>query len=173
MNRLTRPIRFALMALSVLACGRPALAQQPPPKDLVPFKITVSGKADVFVIPVEPPVASSRMMLKGTSDLLAGEVTLTDMHTFNLGVDGAPNRSTNGIGAFTTPSGDALFVYWDAALRPTTTPNVVQGIAGFTIRGGKGKFAGVTGSGVFNSTVNAATLEVNQVWEGMIAITKK
>jgi hypothetical protein len=176
MNRLTHSIRFALTALSVLACVRPAPAQQPPPKDLVPFKITVSGKAEAFPIPTDPLVMIGHMKLKGTAepaDLLGGEVTLTDTHLFRLGVDGTPNRSTNGMGVFQGPGGDAFFVDWDAVIRPTGTPNLFQGIASFTGRGGRGKFAGVVSSGTFTSMLNGATFEVTQVWEGLIAIPKK
>jgi len=179
MRRNIGTISLALTALAVLALARPGLAQQPS-RDLVSFKITVSGKAEgAFLIPTDPPVITGHMTIKGTAepaDLLGGEVTLIDTHQFRLGVDGSANRSTNGIGVFTGPSGDALFVNWDAVGRPTGTPNVLQGIAGFTITNGRGKFVGVTGSGVFNSVVKVidpATFEITQVWEGLIAMPKK
>jgi hypothetical protein len=173
MRRVICKLSLVLTALVAVGLARPGLAQQNPPTNTMPFKWTVSGKADVFLVPTDPPILSSRMTLKGSSDVLGGEVTFIDTHIGHLGIDGSLNRSNNGIGVFAGPSGDAVFVNWDGAGRPGSTPGVVQGVASFTIRGGRGKFAGAIGSGVFNSIVNLSTLEVTQVWEGVIAVPKQ
>jgi hypothetical protein len=174
-NPIRSASRHALIALSLLAFARVSIAQaQQPTRDLTPFKLTVSGTATpAGIIPVDPPLMTGIMMLKGTSDLLGGAITFTDTHLFHIGVDGTPLRSTNGNGAFVGPSGDALFVNWDAVARPTDNPDFLQGIGAFTIRGGAGKFAGVVGSGFFNSRLNVKTFEVTQTWEGLIAQPKK
>src|SRR5688572_24650940 len=95
---------LALVALTTMAPVTPALAQEQM-KDQVAFKWTVSGKFDAFVIPFDPPVASSRMTLKGTSDVLGGEITMLDTHIANFGADGNLNRSTNGMSVFSGPAG--------------------------------------------------------------------
>jgi hypothetical protein len=172
MKRFSGRLGAALAIFALAGSALPGGAQESG-KDLIPFKITVSGKADVFVIPMDPPVTSSRMSLKGTSDVLAGEVTLTDTHNLYFGVDGAPLKSINGMGVFSSPANDALFVFWDGVGRPTATPGTVQGLGAFTIRGGRGKFAGATGSGTFESVVNVANGDVSQVWSGLISLPKK
>ena len=98
---------------------------------------------------------------------------MVDTHVAHLGVDGAFLRSTDGRAAFTGPSGDALFLSWSGAARPTETANLYAFAGAFTITGGKGRYAGAIGSGVMNSRVNLATFEVAQVWEGFIVPTKK
>jgi hypothetical protein len=173
MRHITRSLAV-LSALAVAGLLGPAAAQaQEQPKDQVSFKWTVSGKFDVFVIPFDPPVASARMILKGTSDVLGGEITMTDMHTANFGADGNLNRSNNGMSVFAGPSGDALFVIWDGVGRVNPTNGALAGIAGFTIKGGRGKFAGATGSGIFDSVLDVAKAEVTQVWQGTIVVPKK
>jgi hypothetical protein len=174
MEHRSRVARLSLVGLAALALLGPIPVQaQDQPKDQIPFKWTVSGKFDAFVIPFDPPVASSRMTLKGTSEVLGGAITMTDTHIANFGSDGNLNRSTNGMAVFAGPSGDALFVIWDGVGRVNPTTGELMGLAGFTVKGGRGRFAGATGSGTFDSTLNVATGEVTQVWQGTILVPKK
>jgi hypothetical protein len=122
---------------------------------------------------MDPPLLIGVMNLKGNSELLGGAVTFTDSHVLHLGIDGAFLRSTDGVGVFAGSNGDALLVHWDGAGRPTENPDVIQGIAAFTIRGGAGRFAGAVGSGIFDSRVNVKTFEVTQVWQGVVALPPK
>jgi hypothetical protein len=175
MQPFIRTLGARLAVVAALTLSLPVIAQaQQPARDLTKFQLTVSGTAVAAgMIPMDPPLIVGVMSLKGTSDLLGGAVTFTDTHILHLGVDGAPLRSTDGTGVFAGPTGDALFVTWDAAIRPTDNPEIAQGIASFTVRGGAGKFAGVVGSGIFSSRVNMKTFEVTQVWEGLLALPKR
>jgi hypothetical protein len=164
-------VYLALPLLVLLGSALPSIAQaQQPSQDLVSFKATVSGKFEGRVIPIDPPIACSWMNLTGTSDLLGGAVTYIDTHTAHLGVDGNLIKSTDGVGVFTGPAGDALFINWDAVGR---TDGVIGGQGAFIIRGGRGKFAGAVGSGTFKSEGNFAKQEVTQVYEGWIVLPKK
>lgn len=161
----------AAAAVAAASLAKPAVAAEEPPTAApapISFKWTVSGKFDMFVIPFDPPIASARMVLKGTSDVLGGEVTMTDTHIGHLDNAGSLNRSTNGMAVFAGPGGDAIFIHWDAVGRPDPQTGELRGIAGFTIKGGKGRYAGATGSGIFDSALDPAKGEVTQVWQGVI-----
>lgn len=167
-------ISFALTALAVLALARPGPAQaQQPARDTLAFKATTAGVADFFVVPVEPPVGSARLNLKGTSDLLGGAITFMDSHFGHLGVDGTFLRGTDGVGAFIGANGDAIYIQWSGTARPSDKAGIYNFAGGFTVTGGKGRFAGATGSGVINSVVNLNPLEVNGVWEGLVLALKR
>lgn len=169
MRRNTLCIALCLMVLTSFGAAQ---AQQPT-RDLTKFTLTVSGNFVLAgTIPMDPPLLIGVMQLRGSSELLGGAVTFTDSHVGHLGVDGTFLRSTDGVGVFAGPNGDALFVNWDAVVRPTDNPEIWAGIASFTIRGGAGKFAGAVGSGIFNSRVNLMGFEVTQIWEGLIAMSK-
>jgi hypothetical protein len=170
------PACLALAALAVLlALPGAALAQQPA-RDLLSFKATVTGTATVVPIPTDPPILAATMVLKGASELLGGEVTLTDSHRIHLGFDGTPLKAVDGIGVFTGPDGSALFVQWDSGPRvpdANTAPDTFQGIVGFTVTGGRGRFAGAAGSGICRANVNFTRGEITQAWEGTIAVPRK
>jgi hypothetical protein len=117
MNEFTVPRRCLVAAGIVLALICPAVAQaQQPARDMLPFKASVSGVADVFIVPVDPPLISARLNFKGTSDLLGGAVTWLDLHIGHLGVDGTPIRITDAASVFTGLTGDSLFAYWAGAI---------------------------------------------------------
>jgi hypothetical protein len=161
-------------ALALLALSFPSLAQaQQPIRDTVAFKATVGGIADFFVVPSDPPVGSGRLNFRGTSDLLGGAITFLDQHIGHLGVDGTFTRSTDGYGVFTGANGDAICIQWAGAARPTDKAGIYAFTGGFTITGGKGRFTGASGHGIMNSTVNLTNLEVNQVWEGQVAVIRR
>lgn len=176
MNHRMSSVSLALTFMSFLGLAHFHLAvAQQPAKDMVPFKAAVAGRlnANDPFIPTDPPVVAGLATYQGTSDALGGAVTYTDTHLIHLGVDGSPTRATNGIAVFAGPSGDALFVTWDGVPRPTATQGVFQTFGGFTITGGRGKFAGVTGSGRFSGVLDLVKGEDSEVWEGLIAVPKK
>jgi hypothetical protein len=172
MEHRSRVAPLALAGLAAIAFLRPvaAQAQQDPPKDTLAFKAEVSGGfTQSPVVPVEPPIINGWMSLKGQSALLGGEVTFVDTHYWQMGVDGAPAIATSLGGVFTGPSGDALFVVWDAVPRPD---GVIGGYGRFVVRGGRGRFAGASGSGTMLSALTGPT-EVRQVYEGTVVVLKR
>jgi hypothetical protein len=156
----------------VLICPAVAQAQQPARATLA-FKATVSGIADALILPTDPPVASARLNFKGTSELLGGATSYVDIHTGHFGIDGAWLGLTDAIGVFTGPTGDALFVQWFAAGRPTEKAGIYTGTGAFRVSGGRGRFAGATGSGIVTSVVNLNTLEVTHGWDGLVVLPKQ
>jgi hypothetical protein len=171
MNRrkLLEAVGVAAAAAAASGLAKPAQAAETPAP--VPFKWTVAGKFDFFVIPFDPPVGSGRMILKGQSDVLGGEITMTDMHTGHLDNAGNLNRSTDGMAVLAGPGGDAIFAHWSGVARPDPATGIIFR-GGFTVKGGRGRYAGATGSGTFDSVPDLAKSEVTQVWEGVIVPCK-
>jgi hypothetical protein len=171
MKRHTCRIGLMLMTLVGLgvACQGIARAQQLP-KDALAFKAEVSGSfTGLPPVPTEPPVIAWWMSLKGRSDLMGGEITFVDTHYWQMGIDGTPATATSLGGVFTSASGDALFVVWDAVPRPD---GVVGGYGRFVVRGGRGRFAGASGSGTMLSVLKGPT-EVTQIYEGSLVLPKR
>jgi hypothetical protein len=139
-----------------------------PSTETMPFRANTSGIADFFIIPTDPPIGSGRLNFKGTSELLGGEITQLDHHIGHLTAEGVFKRSTDGVAVFTGANGNALYLNWSGVAKPSGTPGVYNFSGSFTVQGGKGEFAGATGSGDMNSVVDLNKLEVNQVWEGTI-----
>jgi hypothetical protein len=154
--------------LALLALALTAVAQAP--TDQVPFKATVGPYVgDVFVVPVSPPIASGRTNAKGEATLL-GPVTYLDLHTIQLGVDGGPLFFKDGIGVMTAANGDALFITRSGLSR--ATPTGVTGEFGYIVTGGRGRFAGATGSGVGHQVFDRSKNEATVVFEGTISAPK-
>jgi hypothetical protein len=159
MKRLTCPVRFSLAALALLGLAGPARAQQPP-QDLVPFKATFTVKFESLMIPLTPPILSQLVTGTGEGDLI-GKFTVAAHRTARLGLDGKLIDAGADPGVFSATNGDALF--WTTVLTG----------GGFVITGGKGRFAGVAGSGAITAfDTNAATGETTITWEGMITRPK-
>jgi hypothetical protein len=174
MQHLTLSHRSLIAAAIALALSFPVVAQaQQPARDTLAFKANTAGVADVFLVPVEPPVGNGRLNFKGTSDLLGGAITLIDSHYGHLAVDGTFLRSTDGVAAFIAANGDAIHIQWSGAARLSDKAGIYNFAGGFTVTGGKGRFTGATGSGIMNSVVNFNTLQVDQVWEGVVLTLKK
>jgi hypothetical protein len=172
MKQLVRSNCLVLAAVAALSLTISAAAQaQQPPKDALAFKAEVSGSFSTNPpVPTEPPIITAWMSLKGRSDLLGGEISFVDTHYWQMGIDGNPQTATSLGGVFTGPSGDALFIVWDAVIpRPD---GVVGGYGRFLVRGGRGKFAGASGSGTMISAL-PGTNQVTQVYEGAILLPKK
>jgi hypothetical protein len=154
--------------LALLGLALPAVAQAP--QDQVPFKATVGPYVgDVFVVPVSPPILSARTTAKGEATLL-GPVTYLDLHTVQLGVDGGPLSFKDGIGVMTAANGDALFISRNGLSRATATGVAVE--FGYIVTGGRGRFAGATGSGVGRAVGDRSKNEITVVFEGTISAPK-
>lgn len=168
MNRLWSPTGLVLTGLAVLCLAVPAVAQAP--QDQVPFKATVvSPFVDLFRIPVSPPIGDAHLTAKGEATLL-GPVTLRSRATIHFGVDGRPVSLSNWVGALTADSGDALFISANGLVRATATGFTNE--LGYTVTGGRGRFAGATGSGVSRAVGDLSKNETTVVFEGTISAPK-
>jgi hypothetical protein len=167
-------------ALTLLGLTLPAAAQaqqttqNQPSLDLVAFKgtqtlVTPAARA---VVPVDPPVVvSSGGVFKGDSALF-GPYTALQHFTVHLGVDGNPLFQI-GDAVWNGSNGDALsFGPIVVLFLPPTTPGVVplQGV--FTIRSGRGRFLGATGSGIIRGEVDMKTGAATLVIEGLVTRPK-
>lgn len=175
----SRSACLAMAALAWLGLALPATAQTPPASqnamsaDLVPFKTTrtlVTPAARV-VVPLDPPVVvSSGGVFKGESDLF-GPFTALQHFTVYLGADGNPLFQI-GDAVTTTPNGDALSSFIVVLFQPPTTPGIVPMQGAFTIRSGRGRFLGATGSGTVRGEVNMKTGAITLTTEGLVTRPK-
>jgi hypothetical protein len=172
MKHLGTPVYPVLVTLALLSFGRPVAAQaQSASKDLVAFKATTTIRFDGFVIPLDPPVVSARLTGTGQSDLL-GAFTMLGHALVSLGVDGGPLFPTDEIHVYTAANGDAVFVTIGGFPSSTGTPGIVTPQGNWKITGGKGRFAGAVGSGVFKGTADFTKSEETLTLEGMISRPK-
>ena len=70
----------------------------------------------------------------------------------------------------TAANGDALFISRNGLSRATATG--ITGEFGYIVTGGRGRFAGATGSGVGRFVIDASTNQVTTVFEGTISAPK-
>lgn len=167
-------------ALSLLGLTLPVAAQSQqtaqgqPSVELVAFKGTQTRMtpAATAVVPVDPPVVvSAGGVFKGESALF-GSYTALQHFTVHLGVDGKPLFQI-GEAVWTGTNGDALsFGPIVVLFLAPTTPGVVplQGV--FTIRSGRGRFLGATGSGIVRGEVDMKTGAATLAIEGMVTRPK-
>lgn len=161
---------LALIGLAVLglaAAGRAAI-----PTDQVPFKVALTGPTDSFLIPVSPPVLSWKDSGAGNVPLL-GAFTYVDHAMVHLDVAGTPLSCTDGLGAFTSANGDALFLTFSGLLDTSSKPGLVLSQGIFTVTGGQGQFSGASGSGVVIMVIDPVKNRVNASWDGMLLVPKK
>lgn len=143
--RTRRSVNLAIAGLMLLAAVGPVIAQDAP-KDVVPFKATLSGPLlPAFTIPTDAPIAVNNGQTTGQADEL-GQVTYYEHFIAHLGTDGLPIFISDGIGALVAANGDAVFLQF-AGGRPVQAPVIAD--FGYTIVGGRGRFRGARGSGVF------------------------
>jgi hypothetical protein len=165
-----------MAALALLGLSLPSAAQtNQPPLDLVAFKGTqvLVTPASRAVVPLDPPVAvSSGGIFKGESALF-GPYTALQHFTVHLGTDGNPLFQI-GEAVWTGTNGDALsFGPIVVLFPPPTTPGVapMQGV--FTIRSGRGRFLGATGSGTVRGEIDLKTGAATLTIEGMVSRPKQ
>jgi hypothetical protein len=166
MERISGRVSLVLTLLTLLALTSSALAQDPP-KDMVAFKATISGGLpDVFVVGLNPPLGYGRVAGQGqASDL--GSFTYTEHHTAHLDFTGIPRRVTDAVGVMTAANGDAIFLSFSGLVQPVT--DGLTGQMAFTIAGGRGRFAGATGSGAIAVALNSVKKEMVCVLDGVIS----
>jgi hypothetical protein len=136
--------------------------------DQVPFQVAGQGVAEQFVIPVDPPIVSVKLSSRGQAPPL-GAFTYIDHHLVHLGADGKPVSFSDAIGVFTAANGDAVFATHSGLVRPTLTPGVAAFEGAFVVTGGRGAFAGATGSGDFSGLADLARGEVTYSFDGTIS----
>jgi hypothetical protein len=154
------------LALALLGLMLPALAQEPP-KDMVPFKATITGGLpDVFVVPLNPPLGFGRVSGQGEATDL-GPITYIEHHVAHLDVNGIPRAATDAVGVLTAANGDAIFLNYSGLVRPVTDGLAAE--MAFTILGGRGRFAGATGSGAITVALNSVKKTMSCVMEGVVS----
>jgi hypothetical protein len=139
-----------------------------PARELVRHIGTVTGVADSFVIPMDPPIVSSRMTATGQATVLGKQLPVTMVgHSLILtGVDGMP-LSTDGLNVFSYPDGSAVFVRTNALIKPSPKPGFLAYEGTWTATGGKGMFLGASGSGIWSGEIEVATGMTTASWDGM------
>jgi hypothetical protein len=168
MKRMSSRLSLALTLLTTIGLALPALAQEPP-RDMVPFKATISGGLpDLFVLPLVPPVIFGRVSATGqASDL--GAFTYLESHMAHLDVTGIPRTVTDAIGVMTAANGDAIFTSFSGLVQPTTNPPGLTAQLAYTVTGGKGRFEGAIGSGVINAVLDADKKTMVCVLDGTLS----
>jgi hypothetical protein len=171
MDRRTRSRGLLFATLAVLGLALRGGAQQQTRPVREPIQFTIVGLTDHYAVPVSAPILSWRDTAAGEAPLL-GFVTYVDHAIVHLGVDGKPISCTKGVGAFTSATGDALYITFSGLIRPTDKADVLASEGAFTIRGGKGKLGGATGSGVIRMEMNIAQNTVKISLDGTVSRPK-
>jgi hypothetical protein len=168
---------LALMALGLLSLTVPGQAQV---ETQMPFQATATLVNQDLLIPGQPSVLSQQ----STGTLQAsgvGSFTMATHHLTTLGADGSAMAVTNGISACVAANGtDALFIEYSglasgtvsiASTRATESPKEV-----FFVKGGKGQFAGASGSGVLTrqtQTISPNRSETTLVFNGILILPRR
>jgi hypothetical protein len=143
-TRASRWPGYAVMFLALLRLSSAVQAQEPP-KDMVALKVVEKTKVDAaasFTLSVDPPVDFTKYV--GTTDgSPIGAATAVTTDRTQIGVDGT-ELWYEGAGSWTAANGDAIYFTYVGLVDPAK--------AGFVITGGKGRFQGASGSGVFTYT---------------------
>jgi hypothetical protein len=160
---------FLALPVVAILCSA-ALGQHPttaPPP--VAFKATLNGSVpEQFEIPVDPPIFSQNETGSGQADLL-GAFQWTGHAMQSAGPDfRTPRLLSDGIGAMTAANGDALFFRYSGKVIPGIDSQHRE--LAFVITGGKGKFRGATGSGLFTDTVDFSMSKLSRTVEGTIVV---
>jgi hypothetical protein len=175
MNRVRSSVRLALTAVALLGLALPVGAQGVP-KDRVPFKATMKASSQLSFVPGNPARVSVQESGTGEATPLgaftwvAHVVDDTDPEEQGLGI-------AEGVGTIAAANGDAVYVKFGFIRRPPLEPNLLRWESVWLVTGGKGRFAGATGSGVSRievipptATNPAATTSVT--WDGTISAPK-
>jgi hypothetical protein len=155
----------ALVGLGVALASATHAQQQA--QDTVPFKIVIASKtleADTYVLPFDPPMASSKSTGTGSNALL-GQVTYIEHLFTQFAPDGSPVWG-DAIGAMSGANGDAVFFGYKGAILGDPYK------AGFVITGGKGRFKGASGNGIMTFTPGATVEDGLCSYEGVITAPK-
>jgi hypothetical protein len=174
MKDCTVRVSLALTLLVVLGLAAPGRAQQTSQAsaNLVPLKFTYLSAGDGITIPVDPPIQPMRIVITGGQSDLLGPFTGIAHSITHLGVDGSIAYVGEGVGVLTGANGDAVFFTYSGLVHPPTTPGVRNLEDHLTFTGGKGRFAGATGSGVLNVVIDFSKPQATASFEGMITAPK-
>lgn len=163
-----RRMILALPAAAVLGSVSLGLAQQPAPNP-VPFEASLTGAPpDSFEIPVDPPVSAQRETAAGQGDLIgafqwAGHAMQSGGPDFRT-----PRQLSEGVGAMTAANGNALFFRYSGKVIPGIDSQNRE--LAFVITGGKGRFLGATGTGLFQDSIDFSMNKLTRTVEGTISI---
>ena len=147
---------LALAVVAVLGLAGPAAAQVQ-----VPFSGGLQGVATVT--PLNPPFVFVLVKATGAATQL-GQFTLAIPHTVNRATGTA-----TGCYQFTAANGDRLSATFVGQARPTATPGVLSIVETATITGGRGRFAGATGSFTVRRLFNTVTGKTSGSFNGTIS----
>jgi hypothetical protein len=166
MKRMSGRMSLALTLLTLVGLTVPALAAEAP-KGMVAFKATITGGLpDLFVVPLDPPVAFGRVTAQGQASVL-GPVSYIEAHVGRLDVNGFPAAITDAVSVMTAANGDAVFLSYSGLARPVTDGLTAE--MAFTIRGGRGRFSGASGSGIVTVALNSVKKEMVCTMDGVIS----
>jgi hypothetical protein len=150
---------LALMGVSTAAQAQTA------PKDMVALKMVATTKLDTaasFTLTLDHPVAYGKFV--GTAEgFPLGPATVIESIRTHMGVDGT-RLWYEGESAWTAANGDAIYLIFVGLVDPAK--------AGFVITGGRGRFQGATGSGVYTYTRNIERTVVVITFDGYISAPK-
>jgi hypothetical protein len=163
-----RNVILALPVLAVLCSVSLGQAQQPAPNP-VPFTATLTGTPpEQFEIPVDPPVYSQKETVAGQGDLI-GAVQWVGHAMQSGGPDfRTPRLLSEGVGAMTAASGDAIFFRYSGKVIPGIDSQNRE--LAFVITGGKGRYLGATGTGLFKDSIDFSMNRFTRTIEGSITI---
>jgi hypothetical protein len=137
----------------------------------VPFKATAQGPIpDPLTIPLSPPIVSQHLQLTGSAAPL-GDITHVEYHIARVGADGAFKSVSEAAGVMSNANGDAVFLSYTGLVRPTAAGGIMVESA-FVITGGRGRFAGASGSGTLIANPDLVKKVVTFAWDGIVSAPK-
>ena len=92
-----------------------------------------------------------------------GSVNTTELNGFTVRFEGIVHNDENGVGTgiliahYATPNGDSIFAQASGRGTPTSTLGVNRIVEKYTITGGTGRFAGISGSFIVERLLTLAT----------------
>jgi hypothetical protein len=166
--RRTRPIVIAGMIAVMAGLTLAAVAQN---LDRVATQVAAAGTVESTRIAALPNYLSVKVIGSGRDPRLGPADAILHLRVL-LGPDGQPVSSSGGIGVFTAPNGDSIFVALDGIVRPPATPGpgnfAFEGV--WTVTGGKGGLARTTGSGTVLAQVSLNTGQFTSELTGTLAL---
>jgi hypothetical protein len=106
----------------------------------------------------------------------SGSGNATILGKFSVTYEGVVHNDENGVGTaspsahFVAANGDSLFAEGSGLGVPTETPGVNRIVEEYTITGGTGRFAGVSGNFTVERLINLATGETSGTLNGTIIL---
>jgi hypothetical protein len=164
MTHAFRSLGFAVTFLALLGCST-AVQAQTPPRDMVALRVVETQKVDAaasFTLSLTYPVMYEKYV--GTAEgSPMGAVTAIGTDRTYVGVDGSL-LWYEGENEWTAANGDAIYSTYVGLVDPAK--------GAFVITGGKGRFQGATGSGMFTYTWNPDQMVFVTTYDGFISAPK-